>query len=257
MKKGKSLLIMFFIFLAACGRNPKQLDKHTQKQPEKVIFQAKDGLVVTADLYAVSDSLPVIILCHQARSSRGEYVETAVKLNGLGFNCLAVDLRSGDVSNGIKNETAALAKEKNFPHEYLDAEQDIAAAIDYTYKKYHKKVILFGSSYSASLALKTAVHNDLVSYVIAFSPGEYFGEELHLAKAIKKLKLPVFLTSAKGESEDVKVLFDAISSKDKVQFIPKSEGMHASKVLWSDCPSNQEYWDALISFLKKIKQMEK
>jgi len=88
--------------------------------------------------------------------SRGEYSETGLRLNKFGFKLPGIDQRSGDAMNGVVNETAAEAKRMKKKQGYLDAEQDIIAAIDYLYEKYNKKVILCGSSYSASLVLKIA-----------------------------------------------------------------------------------------------------
>ena len=66
---------------------------------KKVTFTAEDGLEITADLYVEKEEYPYILLFHQAESSRGEYNETAIKLAKLRYNCLAVDLRSGNNSN--------------------------------------------------------------------------------------------------------------------------------------------------------------
>jgi len=100
---------------------------------EKITFNSTDGLTITADLYSPHKKLstPFIILCHQARSSRGEYREIAPRLNELGFNCMAIDQRSGDSLKGIENETAANAKKAQKTKNHVDAEQDIIAAIRY------------------------------------------------------------------------------------------------------------------------------
>ncbi|MBI4929425.1 MAG: dienelactone hydrolase family protein [Bacteroidetes bacterium] len=218
-----------------------------------ITFPASDALLVTADLYFVNDSLPYMVLCHQAGYSRAEYAETAGKFCHLGYNCLAVDARSGNEVNGVKNETAALAVQKKKPTTYLDAEKDILAAIDYAYTKSGKKVFLVGSSYSASLVLKIATTNKKVSAVMAFSPGEYFGTKLKLKDAIKNLTLPVFVTSAKEEANDVSTLMSDVKSKIKNQFVPTSKGKHGSSCLWKDNPGYHEYWFAIMLFVKQMK----
>src|ERR1051326_4945708 len=195
---------------------------------QKITFPASDGVIVTADLYFISDSLPYMILCHQAGYSRAEYAETAGKFCHLGYNCLAIDQRSGKEVNGVKNETAASAEQKKKPTTYLDAEKDILAAIDYVYTKSGKKVFLVGSSYSASLALKIAATNKKVKSVMAFSPGEYFGTKLKLKDAIADLSAPIFVTSSKDEAQDVTALISDIKSKIKNQFVPTSKGKHGS-----------------------------
>ena len=220
-----------------------------------VTFPSLDSLLITGDWYPVENDLPVVLLCHQNRFSRGEYNESAVKLNKFGFNCLAIDLRVGDEINGVKNETAARAQEKNQRPVFADAEQDILAAIDFLYGKYHKKIILMGSSYSASLVLKIATDNAKVLAVIAFSPGEYFTDKKFVSKNIRTLSKPVFITSSKEEADGVTDLMKNVMSRIKVQYIPKSNGVHGSKTLWNENPDHNEYWVALMSFLNRIKKI--
>ncbi len=139
---------------------------------QTVNYKSSDGLDITADLYLQDKSYPFILLFHQANFSRGEYLETAPRFVKIGYNCLVVDLRSGKEVNYIQNETAKKAIELKLPTGYLDAEKDIIASINYI-KQYTKdKIILAGSSYSASLVLLIAKHNPMVSAVLAFSPGE-------------------------------------------------------------------------------------
>jgi dienelactone hydrolase len=219
-------------------------------------FPAKDGLMVTADWYPVSSQLPVILLCHQNGSSRGEFTETALRLNKFGFNCLALDQRVGDEMNGVKNETAIAAKAKKLTPKLEDAEMDIVAAVNYLFEKYNRPIVIMGSSYSASLALKVAAENPKVESVIVFSPGEYFTDKNFIASHIQTLSKPVFATSSREESEKVTDLLKDINSRIKIQYIPSTKGDHGAKVLWPDSPDNQEYWIALMSFLDRIKTTE-
>lgn len=238
MKKHYLLLFLITILITA----------NAQK---KITFPSLDGLTITADLYINNDTLPYMILCHQAGYSRGEYKETAITFTQFGFNCLAIDARSGDSINGVKNETAALAKKLNKPTTYLDAEQDIIAAINYIYKKSHKKVILVGSSYSASLVLKIGTTNDKVRAVLAFSPGEYFGDKLNLKEAVKTYNKPLFVTSSYDEYKTVFYMLKEVPSKQEMQFVPSKGGKHGSKALWDDNPNHAEYWMGLTKFMKQ------
>ncbi|MDF2438231.1 MAG: hypothetical protein K0Q95_2607 [Bacteroidota bacterium] len=218
---------------------------------ETVTFPSKDGLMITADEYVEDEKMPYMILLHQAGFSRGEYINTATRFQKFGYNCLAVDLRSGKEVNGITNETAALAAKKRKTTGYLDTEQDILAAIDYIYKKTNKKVILVGSSYSASLVLKIAAGSDKVKAVLAFSPGEYFTGKLNVKDAIRLLDKPVFVTSSKSEAADVAALVKEV--KNKNQFTPSNAGDHGSKALWKESnPNYHEYWLALLMFMRGI-----
>jgi dienelactone hydrolase len=218
---------------------------------QTVTFPSLDSLTVTATIYHAGKNLPVMVLCHQANYSRGEYTESALMFNKLGYNCIAIDQRCGKAINHIENQTAKAADAKNLPTEYLDAEQDIVAAINYASRLYGRNVTLVGSSYSASLVLKIAAQNPNVDAVIAFSPGEYFGDDLSVAQAVKTLNKPVFITSSKNEVDDCKLIFDAIPSTNKTQFIPQTHGYHGSKALWAVNNSSKEYWAAVKVFLGK------
>ncbi len=216
-------------------------------------FPSKDGLEITADLYLVNEPKDFILLCHQAGFSRGEYIETAKKLNKMGFSCMAIDQRSGKEANHVVNETAKLAKEKGLKATYLDAKQDIEAAIDYAYQLNDSKaIILVGSSYSASLVLLLATTNNNVKAVAAFSPGEYL-KGVQVAQSISKLNKPLFVTSAKKESNGVAKLVAQIKTPIKVHFIPKVEGIHGSRALWKSTKGNQMYWEAFTNWLNQIK----
>jgi len=247
VKKMKSTRYLFCLtFIAAF------ITSTAVKAQLKVFFPSKDEVMVTADWYPISSKLPVILLCHQNGSSRGEYNETALRLNKFGFNCLAIDQRVGKEINGVKNETAADAIEKKLNPSVEDAEKDILAAIDYLQTQYRQKIIIIGSSYSASLALKIAATNDRVRAVVVFSPGEYFTDKDFIKSSIKTLDKPVFATSSRSEADAVTELLQDVNSRIKIQYIPKKAGDHGSKVLWTTAPENQEYWIALMSFLGKL-----
>jgi hypothetical protein len=93
------------------------------------------------------------------------------------------------------------------------------------------------------------VHSDKIDGILAFSPGEYFKIE---GKEIKdyasKVKCPIFITSAKNEAKQWKVIYDAVKT-DKKYFLPIEEGKHGSKALWSSNSDHKEYWTAVKEFL--------
>ena len=53
------------------------------------------------------------------------------KQGKLGFNCMAIDQRSGQGVNKVTNETAKLAAKEKKATNYDDAEQDMVAALQY------------------------------------------------------------------------------------------------------------------------------
>ncbi len=226
---------------------------------ETISFTSDDQITVTADLYMDHPSdAPFIILYHQAGYSRGEYREIAPRLNAMGFNCMAVDQRSGDQVNHVQNETHKDAIEKNKPTAYLDALPDIEAA--YLYAKYSikpSKIILWGSSYSAALMFYMgSEHHNNLSGILSFAPGNYFkvnGKDLKSYAA--KVTCPVFVTSAKSEYSNWKPIYDQIKS-DKFSFLPEQEGKHGSKALWKNNSNHGAYWSAVEKFLTMLKSAD-
>lgn len=222
----------------------------------KIEIKAADGLTITANLYESEPiESPVFILCHQAGFSRGEYIETAEYFFKQGFNCIALDQRSGGEVNGIVNETHKSAVAAGKPTNYTDAAQDIEAAIVYADKEFPEaKKVLLGSSYSSSLALIMGVkYADVLTAVISFSPGEYFElENKSIAAWAKDLQLPIFITSAKAEIDNWAAIFEAIPSANKIGFKPTGNGIHGSRNLWLSTQNHQEYRSALESFINSL-----
>lgn len=227
-----------------------------QTEQQSFTIKSSDGLLITADRYTPLPikTTPLIVLFHQAGSSRGEYIDIAPRLNKMGFNCIAIDLRSGDSSRGIDNETDILANKANLSTSYADALPDVIAALQYAKETNHGKVIAWGSSYSAALVIKVAGdYPQLVDGILAFSPGEYFA---HLGKSktwiqdsAKKITVPVFITSSRSETGGWDVLFKVIPSKIKSSFTPTGAGRHGSKALWKKYDDSEDYWQAVTHFL--------
>lgn len=245
-------LITLFTLTIGCESSSKP-------RSEKVQFKSEDGVTVTADLYVTSSmSSPFILLCHQAGSSRGEYLEIAPKLTKSGFNCMAIDQRSGGSREGITNETNADAKKLGVPCNYEDSIKDIEASLKYI--KDELKVensIIWGSSYSASLAFIAANKNpDFIKGVIAFSPGEYFTfENKKIEDYAATIYVPVFISSTKGEEVRWNPIYEKIPSEKKVGFLPeKAIGKHGSAALYKTTTGNEEYWAAINKFLDNFKE---
>lgn len=218
-----------------------------------ITLYAKDSVIITADTYFLKDIAPTVLLCHQAGYSRGEYINTAIELNKLGFSCMAIDQRSGKEINSVINKTAIDADSKLRNVGYAGAKQDVEAAIDYLYNiNGNKPIILVGSSYSASLALWIGVDSKKIKAIAAFSPGEYL-KGINLTKTIKSINIPVFATSSKREIKTVEKLLGTINTELVTQFKPDAMGYHGAKALWKNNKGHESYWNAFKAFLLKNK----
>ncbi len=239
------LFLAGFFFCCGIGICSQQL----------VHFPADDGITVYADLYSVNDTFPFILLFHQEGASRGEYLETAPRLNKLGFNCLAVDLRNGREMNYVRNETfhhlpdTLPASVKNQP------ENDIRAAIRYVSELYTGDIILMGSSMSATLAVKVAGADSLVTAAIAFSPGEYFLPAYSLEEDLASFDKPLFVAGSRREYAYLKEMVSKLPAESFDVFQPENgEGLHGSRSLWGASSTRDEYWLALLLFLRNLRE---
>lgn len=238
-----------FILCVLLGFNSLLADTY-----KEVSYPSLDGLEVFAHVYADENrSKPFILLFHQLGYSKGEYLEIAPKLQDMGFNVMAVDLRNGTGVNGIVNQTTKALGRHHVSRSRIAAIQDVKASIDYAKKHYAKgKLLLWGSSYSGSIVLMIAGDDPRVDAVLAFSPGEYFvsKEPAFVQNHVKNMTKPLFFTSAKNEVRACSAIYQAIPSKKKTYFIPAGKGVHGSSALWKRTPNHQEYWSALKAFLK-------
>lgn len=224
---------------------------------KSVDYPTAGGIQGRADVYASKNqSATLILLFHQAGWSRGEYREIAPKLVKRGYRVMAVDQRSGGAVNGVQNETHYRATRMGLARSYLDAYADMQAALSYARKELGaKRVIVWGSSYSASLVFRLAAeHPEGILAVMAFAPGEYFKKDKgpdYIRGFAKHVKQPVFVTSSKKEREQVKPIFDAAPAEKKILFTPASKGQHGSRALWAKWDDSDVYWTAVNGFLEQ------
>lgn len=224
---------------------------------KSVDFPTEGGIQGRADIYASKDkSATLILLFHQAGWSRGEYREIAPKLIKRGYRVMAVDQRSGGSVDGVRNETQHRATKMGLARSYLDAYADLEGALVYARKALDAtRIIVWGSSYSASLVFRLAAeHPEDVTAVMAFAPGEYFGKQkgpIYIWEFAKQIEQPLFVTSAKKEREQVRPIFDASPAKKKILFTPASRGQHGSRALWEKFSDSDVYWAAVNGFLDR------
>ncbi len=243
------------MFLCVPASDSSATPAHTPPStPLKVTLKTTDGVSVFGLEYQALAPRAIILLFHQAGSNKGEYASIAPRLAHEGFTVLAIDQRSGGNLFGQENDTVKkLSKSSN----YLETMPDLEAALAWGSPQ-KLPIVVWGSSYSASLVfLLTNKHTDKIAAVLAFSPGEYLGQDGVVQKAAAKITQGVFVTSS-SDSEEIaaaKKIIAASPSKNKVHFIPKIAGVHGSSTLREDKNSKGqgENWQAVLAFLNSLK----
>src|SRR5215470_19248619 len=214
---------------------------------QAVTLRARDGVSISGLAYTADYPISIVLLFHQAESSKAEYATIAPRLVAAGFTALAIDQRSGGSLFGPNETARRLGKEAG----YEQAKPDLEAALDWATAK-HLPVVLWGSSYSASLVFEVAAdHPQEVGAVMAFSPGEYFDDTKAVARAAAKVRVPIYITSAPdaGEVSDAKAILAASPAPSKTQYVPQV-GVHGSSTLIEaeDPKGAAENWKHVLAF---------
>lgn len=250
----RSLLISAGIFAVfaccSCGDDAPNVSKPSGSK--ELTFDSTDHRKVVADFYPSTEpnSEKVILMFHQAGSNAGEYETIEPVAASLGYNCIAVDQRSGGDMWGRGNRTIS----QSGTGEYLDAYHDLEGALQYAEGKNYTTIVAWGSSYSSSLVLKLAGENTTIKGVIAFSPGEYFDDKSLVKTWAANVSQPILFACTPAElSEGRQELFDAIHSDSKT-LVDFPGGIHAVSTLLSDkSPAAGKYMDKVKEFLSTLK----
>lgn len=204
-------------------------------QIEVTIVKASDGVEVVGQLEygGLPATAPMIALFHQARSNgRGEYGPLFPWLNENGFSAIAWDLRKGGDLFGSINVTAT--GREALDDRYCDAYPDIVAAVEKTIAVAEgAPVIIWGSSYSASLVFRAAAEIEGVDAVIAFSPAAGGPmAECHAGLYVEDVRVPalVLRPASEMELESSQQQRKALEAAG-VTFVVVENGVHGSSML--------------------------
>jgi len=241
--------------------------KHVSKDKGFVTLKtkAKDDLPLTADIYpGKSAAATMILLFHQAGSSRGEYRKIAPRLQAKGYNCLSLDARSGNgIRWGVTNVTSAFAVRRKLDQSYDAARQDLERSLAWVREmEFTGPIVLWGSSYSAALVLLMAqpkADGKKITGVVTFSPGEYLAKKGVVTKAVPKIEVPIFMTCSRAETQGtVGPFIKLMKNKRSVFFLPET-GKHGSRFLTLTDSKEEvmkkdamEAWKQVFAFLADV-----
>lgn len=251
------LALLLIVAAAACNAEPagdasgKKGTEWVVTMGQPVTLTAADGVKVFGAFEQADHPKALILLFHQAGSSKDEYATIMPRLAQNGFSSLAIDQRSGGGLFGSNQTVRALGKSAD----YLDARLDLQAALDWG-RKQKLPIILLGSSYSSSLIFPLAAdHPQGIIALLSFSPGEYFDSDKHMiGAAAAKIHVPVFIASTKDEVGEADPIMAALpKNAGNIRFVP-DHGVHGSSTLIAaknpeGAPAN---WSAMLAFLNRV-----
>ena len=227
-----SLVLLSALFLAQGSAFAQD------KSLQVTIVTTSDGVEVVGQLEygGLPASAPIIALFHQAGSNgRGEYGPLFSWLNENGFSAIAWDLRKGGDHFGSVNITAQ--SRKGLDESFCDSYPDMVAAVEKTIAVAEgAPVIIWGSSYSASLVFRAAAEIEGVDAVIAFSPASGGPMvDCHAGLYVNDVSIPAFALrpASEMESENSKAQRVILESAG-VKFAVIENGVHGSSMLVDD-----------------------
>ncbi len=268
-RKIKSI-ILFFIGLccvAACAESTQEGQQGNEGLvggPELLTLTTADGYTIFGYFHRPDDDetpdtvgMPLILAFHQGGASgEAEYAPIIPRLLDSGYAVLTIDQRrGGDRFMGFNRTAAAFDAEKV---SYCDVYTDLEAAFSYALTiDGINEIIAWGSSYSATLAVKLAVnHPELISGVLAFSPAS--GEPMSGCSVLPlafQLQQPALFLRPRSEMSIGSVAADltAFANMGHEIYI-SSPGAHGSSMLVSERVegNTSETWNTVFRFINSL-----
>ena len=251
---------IFLLFLSCVNESKKEVANDTTTDSE-IHFYTTDSIQIFGDLYVQDKNGSTIILFHQGGSNaRGEYGPILPRLMDKGFNILAIDQRVGGQYYGSYNRTLANIPNNSYGdgYGYCDAYNNLESALDYIIASgFSGKKLIWGSSYSASLAIQLAhQRQDDIDGVLAFSPASGGPMKDCLPDPyFATLKVPLIMLRPPNEmeSENSKMQFRTANEYNHRTFVPQ-KAVHGSSMLVKNRVGAdvEETWNVVFSFLDEI-----
>ncbi len=263
MRITSSIFIGFLLVNWACTGQTKKEASNALTSAKEISFHTSDSVKIFGDLYELDKKGKTILLFHQGGSNaRGEYAPIIPVLIEEGYNILAIDQRSGGQYYGNYNRTLANIPTNIFGdgYGYCDAYNNLEGALNFIMdSEFSGPKIIWGSSYSASLAIQLANNRQKdVAGVLAFSPASGGSMKDCLpGKYFETLKIPLLVLRPPNEmeNENAKLQFELANKFNHQTYVPKN-GVHGSSMLVEERVGNEveDTWTVVLSFLKKIKK---
>ena len=264
MKKNILITICLILIFSACQKKNEAVNNIKDNLAKEISFYTPDSIKIFGDLYELDKKEKTILLFHQSGSNaRGEYAPIIPNLIEKGYNILAIDQRAGGQYYGNYNRTLANIPTNIFGdgYGYCDAYNNLESALNFIIDSgFSGDKIIWGSSYSASLAIQLANNRQSdINGVLAFSPASGGSMKDCLPdKYFETLKIPLIILRPPNEmeNENSKLQFDLANKYNHQTYVPKN-GVHGSSMLVEERVGSEveDTWTVVLSFLNKINQL--
>lgn len=224
---------------------------------DPVTFRASDGVTIHGDLFTSTTgaSGALILLFHQGGADgRGEYGPIVGRLADDGYSLLLVDQRRGGDRFGGPNRTVADLEGAEYG--YCEVYPDLEAALAFARERgFTGPVVAWGSSYSASLAIRLAAeHPDELAAVLAFSPasgGPMEGCRPEMYAADVDVPVLVLRPETEMEIESVGRQMLALGGMGMETYVAAARG-HGSSILVAERTGDDPLlvWEVVMRFLE-------
>lgn len=132
---------------------------------ERITLKTSDNVILVGD-YAGKPGQPAVLMLHMMPSTRESWRAFSEKLNAVGFQTLAIDMRGHGESQGGPNGYKRFSDE-----EHQSSIHDVRAGIAFLKSKNPSKIFIAGASIGANLALWYAAEDHDTASIILLSPG--------------------------------------------------------------------------------------
>ena len=231
----------------------------SRQVPAEIRYPANDSVAVIADVHRGSsgDGGPTILLFHQGGgSARGEYRSIAPRLVDSGYNVIAADIRGGGDKFGLPNRLGPAAP----TFHYCEALAEVEATVNLARAQgLVGPLVLWGSSYTATLALQVAARRSAhVRAVLAFSPA--LGEPMQGCEPepyvgwLARAGVPTLVIRPRREIED-RGRAESLEAmrRDGAEVFVADVAAHGSSILDAERTgsSTEPQWRAISDFIRR------
>jgi len=216
--------------------NTEKASSQFQPLPmEKVSLTTSDNIKIAADLYGVKNPVGFLVLVHMMPSAKESYTDLAERLQNLGYESLAIDLRghgeSDDGPNGYLNFSDSQHQKSIF---------DLEAAADYLIKNREAspdKIYFIGASFGANLVLQYISEHSEHKTAILLSAGlNYRGVKTEPLIKNLKIEQKVFFVSSRDDdsnTQENQKLYDSVAAGSQKKIQIYDSGGHGTDLLKS------------------------